>query len=370
MTVLIQDGAVNQADNEHSGGFAVGIIVAGADVENGVASGIQRSGTFEGHTDEEGIPGIGTVIQVQEINIAVQGGVDHFHQVFLGLLGFVQVHDCLGFLRPLDNQGLTGPAAAGPTAIHGGKVAGIDGPGGGDSLLGNRSRTVGCAVTEVVAAEGGNAGQGEVFVGVAEVDQIFPLVFGDETASVEDLPVNFPGGRVAVFGHLGGKSGKVIGLRRLCGRFRGRFCSLLRGRLSGRFCGALGGLLRPGSRRNLHGLLIDIVVSVAAQQKHHAHQDGGYVQHFHRQLSGSGPVVFRGQTNNAGNQQNCKNRTDGNQRIKHFPVFRGCRSFRHGKARDSQSQNHRQYQRKGKNLSHNVPPVTFIWVIVYHFGFI
>ena len=85
------------------------------DEEHRDARGIDAAGALErAAAGDDRLSGIGAGGQVQEVDLAVQAGVDDLSEAFLGLLGGGDVHDLLEIVRPLDDEGLAGPAAAGP----------------------------------------------------------------------------------------------------------------------------------------------------------------------------------------------------------------------------------------------------------------
>ena len=162
--------------------------------------------------------------------MAVLGGVDDLHQIGLLLGPVVQVHDRLYLVGPLDDQGLSRPAAAGPAALAA-AVALLQGANGhllhhGHLVL-RQVQLLGCGqVPVVVAPEGQHPVHRRILVSVAEADLVLPHVL----RCVYILAVHLQMGHVTVSAGVavlhevgrglggGGGSGHRRGRRRGAGR--------------------------------------------------------------------------------------------------------------------------------------------------------
>ncbi|MPM42153.1 hypothetical protein SDC9_88815 [bioreactor metagenome] len=83
-------------------------------VQNWISARVKRTSTLERHADHELVARWFTRLQIDKINIAVHCREYDFDKAFLLLCPVVHVHNLFDIIRPLDNQGLTNPAAPRP----------------------------------------------------------------------------------------------------------------------------------------------------------------------------------------------------------------------------------------------------------------
>ena len=98
----------------HKGsGASVYTVNARTDIQYGIAAGVERSRSLEVEAQVKRIAGIFTGGELIEIHMAVKSAVDDLHKVLLLLRPVVHGgHIFSGLVRPLDDKGLTCPAAA------------------------------------------------------------------------------------------------------------------------------------------------------------------------------------------------------------------------------------------------------------------
>ena len=164
----VQQLLVDQAPDARAAGhlLAVDFVDALAAVEKRHAPRVHRQAALDRRADVDGAAGLQAVLQVEEVDVAVQRGVDHLGQAVLVLLGAGDVHPRAQVRRPADDAGLARPAHAAP---------GVD---DADALLPGHEQplrvlgdlAVSAAVAVVAAPEGGHALQACVPGGGAHVD--------------------------------------------------------------------------------------------------------------------------------------------------------------------------------------------------------
>ena len=196
----VHDAAVQQVHDEDPG-LAVGAVVARAHVKDRIAAGIQRARALEGEAQVQRVAGGFAGHEVEEVDLPVHAGADHLDQVVLGLRRVVHVHVLLHVPRPFHEEGLPGPAAAGPELAVVAQLARALFPHGFDDVLADVGGAVGGVVAPVVAAEGDDAGQ--VVVGAALPE--FEIVPGDEgLVAAEAFAVDGDAFGADQFGRFGG----------------------------------------------------------------------------------------------------------------------------------------------------------------------
>ena len=109
---------LDQIDNVHSCGLTAGGVVTGTNVEQGIASEVQGTCAFKGHTHLDLRTGIGAIIHIIEIDVTVHCGINDFNKSVFCLFLIIQIHNLLGFVIPADNDRLACPTATGPGTSH------------------------------------------------------------------------------------------------------------------------------------------------------------------------------------------------------------------------------------------------------------
>ena len=133
-------------------------------VEHGPSLRVQGSGAEEGDAHGDGLPCLAAGEQVEEVDVAVGGGIDDLDEVLRVLIYVADAQGGQHLRLPLDQEGLSGPGGARVLAQlpHDGL------PGDLHGLQGDGGRAEGEAVPVGAAAEGDDAGHVRIGVLVDE----------------------------------------------------------------------------------------------------------------------------------------------------------------------------------------------------------
>ena len=158
--------------------------IARARYKYGQACRMQGAGTLYGHSQYDLIPRGGAVLKVEKIDIAVHGGIYNLDKILFLFIG-IKVHEPAGVFIPVDNYGLTRPAASRPVfaaAVGFIQSSGAAGPYvGAEALFYNIRRAVCAAGAEIIAPEGNHSPQGGIAAFKAyAARRYFAVVFANE----------------------------------------------------------------------------------------------------------------------------------------------------------------------------------------------
>ena len=156
----IQEALIDQAEDAGADrdGFAVDFVDALPAIEKRIAARVHRYASLDRSPHANRIACGRAVFQIEEIDVAVHGGIDDLDKISLLLLFSIKVHDRTRIFRPTHERALPGPADAAPS----GKLADVIGPNDFQFVGIVRNCAPGAAVAIVIAAESRNAVQSKI----------------------------------------------------------------------------------------------------------------------------------------------------------------------------------------------------------------